>query len=292
MSTYSVAQVEAFTGISAHSLRIWERRYDFIIPQRTATNIRFYSDIQLKKLINVGILTRNRYKISKIVAMTDVEVHRHVSDIILQPSAVHEEGIHSLTLSMIDLDEEQFNHTYHSYIRRHGILNTFTHLIYPFLRHVGVLWGIDKTMPAQEHFISNLIRQKLIASIDAFPTASKNAPVLLLFLLKGEEHDIGLLLAHFIARELGWKTYYLGRNVPIEDIKQVVESTHPELLFSMFVSTRKTKFRAMQEELMQNIHVPLLYSGNPYTNSTISEGKSIFVESPLALINFLKNHKK
>lgn len=290
MITYSVAQVEALTGISAHSLRVWERRFDFVEPFRTDTNIRYYSDDQLKKLINVGILLRNKYKISKVVAMKEDEIHGLVNDILLQPSSEIVEDINALTLCMIDLDEQKFNDIYKVHLLRNGLLNTFVSLIYPFLKHVGVMWGTNKAMPAQEHFISNLIRQKLIAATDGLPQPQKDAPRLLFFLLDGEDHEIGLLLANYIAKEMGWRTYYLGQNVPSGNIKAVTEQIKPKVMFSMMVAPRNSRFQDMLSGLLEEIGIPLLYSGNPdLLDDSLFSDKALFLGSPDAFINHLKH---
>lgn len=289
MITYSVAQVEALTGISAHSLRVWERRFDFVEPYRTDTNIRYYSDDQLKKLINVGILLRNNHKISKVVAMKEAEIHELVSDIVLQPTANNLEDINALVLCMIEMDEQKFNDIYNVYILKHGLLATFVSLVYPFLNHVGVLWGSSKAMPAQEHFISNLIRQKLISATDALPLPAKEAPDLLLFLLDGEDHEIGLLLANYIARELGWRTYYLGQDVPSENLIAVTEQLKPRAMFSMMISPRKAKFESMLNKLLDQIGLPLYYSGNSaLLDPEVFKSSATFLGSPGALIDQLK----
>ncbi|MEO9966902.1 MAG: MerR family transcriptional regulator [Reichenbachiella sp.] len=291
MITYSVAQVEAITGISAHSLRVWERRFDFVEPFRTATNIRYYSDEQLKKLINVGVLLRNKFKISKVVAMKDAEIHEHVSDILLQPQADIQEDISALTLCMIDMDEQKFSELYNAHLTRKGLLNTFVSLIYPFLNHVGVLWGTNKAMPAQEHFISSLIRQKLIAATDALPQPASDAPSLLLYLLDGEDHEIGLLLANYIAKEIGWRTYYLGQNVPSENIKLVTEQLKPNFMFSMMVSPRNSKFEKTLKVLLDDVGIKLLYSGNTHLlDPEQFKDQAIYLNSPGAFINYLKEN--
>lgn len=291
MITYSVAQVESLSGISAHSLRVWERRYDFIKPHRTDTNIRYYSDDQLKKLINVGILLRNNYKISKVAAMDDGEVHKLVSDLLLQQSENYPEDINTLTIAMIDMDEQAFNKLFNTHINKNGLINTFTLLIYPFLQHVGVLWGINKTMPAQEHFISNLIRQKLIAATENLPIARADAPSLLLYLFEGEDHEIGLLLANYIAKEIGWKTYYLGANVPSENIEIVSKQTNPDLMFTMFVSPRKTKFTNALNNFLGNSNIKLLFSGNrEVLKDSTHSTQSHYLENPADFIQYLRNY--
>ena len=293
MITYSVAQVESLTGISAHSLRVWERRYGFIKPHRTNTNIRFYSAEQLKKLINVGILLRHNFKISKVAAMGDVQIHEHVADLLLDTTDNNQEDIQALTICMIDLDEVGFNQLFNSYIKKNGLVNTFIHLIYPFLQHVGILWGINKAMPAQEHFISNLIRQKLITATENLAVADSDAPSLLLFLFEGEDHEIGLLLANYIAKELGWKTYYLGSNVPYENVEIICQQTSSDLSFTMFISPRKEKFVNTIDNLLMKTNTKMLYSGSgDIIKLSNHKEKTHFLNSPKELRQYLEEYIK
>ena len=218
MSTYSMAQVEALTGIKAHTLRIWEQRYSFLNPSRTETNIRFFSDLQLIQLVNFGILLRNGYKISKVEKMPEDKIHELVDQILALPDQdvdqEKKEDIQSLTLAMLTMDEMKFDEIFKLHVIRKGLLGTVRDLIYPFLHHIGILWNTQKTMPAQEHFISCLIRKKIISAIDAIPHPPAHAKKIVFFLLEDEHHEVGLLLASFIAAERGFKVYYLGQNVP------------------------------------------------------------------------------
>lgn len=293
MITYSVAQVESLTGISAHSLRVWERRYDFIKPHRTKTNIRFYTDEQLKKLINVGILLRHNYKISKVAAMDDAKIHTLIGDLLLEQSDNFQEDISALTIAMIDMDELSFNKIFITHVNKNGLVNTFIHLIYPFLQHVGVLWGINKTMPAQEHFISNLIRQKLITATENLPLAKAQAPSLLLYLFPGEEHELALLLANYIGKELGWKTFYLGSNVPYENIEIICKQNDPDLMFTMFISPRKPKFVETMDKFLKKVDTKMLFSGS---NELIKHAqyvqKTHFLQSPDDFRKFLTEFPK
>ena len=160
MISYSVAQVEALTGIKAHTLRIWERRYDFLEPARTPTNIRYYSDEQLKKLLNFGILVRNGYRVSKLNKMPSEQVFEEVAKVLANPGSQSSDEMKGLTLSMLEMNEEDFDDIFERQVIRKGFFRTITETIYPFLQYVGVLWTSNKAMIAQEHFISNLIRQK------------------------------------------------------------------------------------------------------------------------------------
>ena len=281
MITYSVAQVEALTGIKAHTLRIWERRYDFLDPKRTPTNIRYYSDEQLKQLLNFGILVRNGYRVSKLNKMTDEEVYEEVTKVLADPTSESSDEMKGLTLSMLEMNEEDFDNIFERQVIRKGFLRTVTETIYPFLQYVGVLWTTNKAMVAQEHYISNLIRQKLIAAIERLSIPQKGAPSLVLFLLEGEEHEIGLLLASFIAKEMGWKVYYLGQGVPIVNIKKVIEIAEPSLMMTMFVTPKVSKVNKFIGEILEGSNLPFVISGSAENlNAVVDSDRLLKVSSP------------
>jgi DNA-binding transcriptional MerR regulator len=281
MITYSVAQVEALTGIKAHTLRIWERRYDFLDPQRTPTNIRFYSDEQLKQLLNFGILVRNGYRVSKLNKMTDEEVYEEVTKVLADPTSESSDEMKGLTLSMLEMNEEDFDNIFERQVIRKGFLRTVTETIYPFLQYVGVLWTTNKAMVAQEHYISNLIRQKLIAAIERLSIPQKGAPSLVLFLLEGEEHEIGLLLASFVAKEMGWKVYYLGQGVPVVNIKKVIEIAEPDLMMTMFVTPKVNKVNKFIGAILEGNDVPFLISGSVENlNAVVDSERLLKISSP------------
>lgn len=281
MITYSVAQVEALTGIKAHTLRIWERRYDFLDPQRTPTNIRYYSDEQLKKLLNFGILVRNGYRVSKLSKMTPEQVYEEVTKVLANPNSESSDDMKGLTLSMLEMNEEDFDNIFERQVIKKGFLRTITESIYPFLQYVGVLWTTNKAMIAQEHYMSNLIRQKIIAAIERLSIPSKGAPSVVLFLLEGEEHEIGLLLASFIAKEMGWNVYYLGHGVPVANIKKVIEITEPNLLLTMFVTPKINKVNGFIESIIEGHDVPFIVSGSTENLEAVLDGEQLVkVTSP------------
>ena len=281
MITYSVAQVEALTGIKAHTLRIWERRYNFLDPARTPTNIRYYSDRQLKKLLNFGILVRNGYRISKLSVMHDEQVYEEVSKVLADPSSESSDEMKGLTLSMLEMNEEDFDDIFERQVIRKGFFRTITETIYPFLQYVGVLWTSNKAMIAQEHYISNLIRQKLIAAIERLTIPQKDAPSIIFFLLEGEEHEIGMLLASFVAKEMGWNIYYLGLGVPIPNIKKVIEIVEPELLMTMFVTPKVSKVNGFIERIVEGNNVPFVISGSTENLKTVIDSEQILkIASP------------
>lgn len=284
MNIYPVSQVESITGIKAHTLRIWERRYQFLKPQRTNTNIRYYTDEQLRKLINISILNRNGFRISKLDKMPDEEIHQKVSAILDNQDKTLEDDIQGLTLAMLEMDEDKFNKIYQAHIIRKGLLRTVTDVIYPFLTHVGVLWITNKAYPAQEHFITNLIRQKVISAIESYTHVPDNAPSIVLFLPDGENHELGLLLSSFVARDLGWKVYYLGQNVPREDIEDVVELVQPQALMTMLLAPRKDTTELLDELLDSMKGKPFFITGNRAIIDTIQQKENIvFISHPREL---------
>ena len=288
MSTYLIEQVETLTGINAHTLRIWERRYNFLKPARTETNIRFYNDIELVKLLNVGVLVRNGHKISKIDRMSELEINDLITDILSNVSNENEDEINILTKSMLEMNEVEFNKVFQRRAMRKGLQATITDLIYPFLNQIGMLWGTNKVIPAQEHFITNLIRQKIIAAIDALPSPVTDAPGICMFLLDGEDHEIGLLLAAYMASDLGWKVYYMGQNMPVTNIKEMVEISNPKVLLSMFVTPSSGRTDKFVRSIQDQTDIPLLVSGTKdnFINLKMDD-KLIHVKSPVELIEQL-----
>jgi DNA-binding transcriptional MerR regulator len=165
MGKYSIKELEQLSGIKAHTIRIWEKRHKLIEPQRTDTNIRFYSDEDLKKIINVSLLNNNGVKISKIAGMSFEDMTKKI----LEMSESKSEAtvfIDQLVIAMVDMEEDRFEKILSTLILRFGFERSVIEVIYPFLEKIGVLWQTKNINPAQEHFISNLIRQKIIVAID------------------------------------------------------------------------------------------------------------------------------
>lgn len=286
-----MAQIVSLTGIKSHTLRKWESRYDFLVPERTETNIRFYTDSQLKKLLNISILRGQGYRLSTISKMSDDEIHNLVSEALIKSDQNSE--IKALIVSMINLDEQKFDDILKSQIIKNGVLRTFTDVIYPFLHKVGVLWGINKIMPAQEHFVSNLIRQKICSAIDLLPIAPADAPRILLFLTEGENHEIGLLLASYIAKNLGWRVFYLGQNVPSDNIHTMVELVNPAFLLTFFITTTSSSVEEKMKNIIAQCDTPLLFSGSPINFKLKESHKKVtHLKAPDDLISILEEKKE
>jgi len=236
MSVYSIKDLEHLSGIKAHTLRVWEQRYEIVQPKRTDTNIRYYTDLDLKLVLNISLLKENGFKISKIAKMTEDDMHKEVISI-TEKSSKYTDQIQALTLAMIDLDEERFEKVISTNALQMGFEKTMVYIIYPFLSRVGFLWQTGAINPSQEHFMSNLIRQKIIVAIDGQITNTyRRASKFLFYLPEGELHEIGLLFAHYLAKSRKHKSIYLGQSLPFEDLQEAYKIHEPEYIVSMITS--------------------------------------------------------
>jgi DNA-binding transcriptional MerR regulator len=231
MDSFTIKDLENLSGIKAHTIRIWEQRYGFLKPSRTGTNIRFYSNDELKKVLNISLLNKYGFKISHIDKMSESEVRERILSL-TQLEAQHERIVNELIQCMVDLDVEKLEEILDVYIRTRGIERTITQIIFPFLEKIGILWITNHINPAQEHLVSNVIRQKLIVGIDSVSSSLKINKTILLFLPEGEFHEIGLLFMYYLLKSRGVSTIYLGANVPLKDVEYVVNLKKPQFLYS------------------------------------------------------------
>lgn len=245
MAVYSIKELEKLSGIKAHTIRIWEKRYNLIDPHRTNTNIRYYTDNDLKKILNVAVLNRQGIKISNIARLNDLELKEEIIRATRSTNS-HETIVDSLVISMIDLDEYKLEAIIDKSIVKIGFRSTVIDVLYPFLDKVGVLWQSGDVNPAQEHFVANLIRQKIIAATDNLPsTFNPKAKRFLLLLPEGEWHELGLLFAQYLLKEANHGVIYLGQSVPYSDVLStgaakdfdsiLVTSTTPQPEFNFIV---------------------------------------------------------
>ncbi|MCB0737378.1 MAG: MerR family transcriptional regulator [Bacteroidetes bacterium] len=231
--SFSIKELEKLTGIKAHTLRIWEQRYGVLVPDRTETNIRTYDENDLKMILNIALLNANGMRISKIAALSQEEISQHVLDV-AESADQNDSLLNSLTLTMLELDEDKFEKVLSNVVIKLGFEKALIEVIYPFLERIGILWQTNTIVPAQEHFISNLIRHKLIVAADAQITSYKaNAKRFVMFLPEGELHEVGLLFANFIVRSKGHRTVYLGQTVPISDLDVINEIYNPDAFFTV-----------------------------------------------------------
>jgi DNA-binding transcriptional MerR regulator len=230
MDRYTLSDLEKLTGIKSGTIRIWERRYRIIKPHRTETNRRWYDDDDLRRIINISILYRDGIKISKIATFSGSEIEDKVFAL-THETTNKDNQIDSLIIAMIGFNENVVNEILLRSIIDSGFENTFTKVVFPFLKRVGIMWQTGSVNIGAEHFISNIFRKRLIAAIDSLsPAVIHDRKKVVLFLPENELHEMGLLFYTYIIKSLGHEVLYLGQSTPLNAIADVVELWHPEYL--------------------------------------------------------------
>ena len=236
MAQYSIKDLEHLTGIKAHTIRIWEKRYSILNPKRTSTNIRYYDDEDVRRIINISILNDKGFKISHISGFSETEIQEKVEYLSLDAGEFKTQ-IESLVLAMITMSESKFNDILSKSIMVQGFEKSFLNIVFPFLQRIGLLWQTGAVNPGQEHFVSNLIRQKLIANIDA-----QNHPVsihskrFILFLPEGELHELGILFLAYLIKKRGHELMYLGQFTPLQSVIETDRIWNSDILITSFIS--------------------------------------------------------
>lgn len=236
MNAFTIKDIENLSGIKAHTIRIWEQRYHFLKPQRTDTNIRYYSNDELKTVLNIALLNKYGYKISHIDRMQPAEIKEKILSL-GDAAAIQERIVNDLVKEMIDLNLEEFEKVLNGYIAAKGIERTVIQIIFPFLEKIGILWQTGHINPAQEHLVTNLVRQKLIVGIESTVSPVSKDKTFLLFLPEGEFHELGLLFMYYLIKSRGARTIYLGANVPVRDVEYVIRLKKPDVVFTHLTAT-------------------------------------------------------
>ncbi|OKL40185.1 MerR family transcriptional regulator [Pontibacter flavimaris] len=237
MAQYTIKELEHLSGIKAHTIRIWEQRYGILTPRRTETNIRYYDDEDLKSLLNISLLNERGYKISKIAQMEKGEILETVRQLCDQPcECAHH--VSELVTAMVDMNEYHFDRVLSRSAVQMGFQETMQEVVYPFLNKIGILWQTGNITPAHEHFVSNLIRQKLLVAIDGQTARWKeDDPVYILYLPEGELHELALLYMHYILRAHHQRVVYMGQHLPFKDLELTHEQFSAEYLCTVLTTT-------------------------------------------------------
>lgn len=240
MNFYSIKDLEVYSGIKAHTIRIWEKRYNLLEPSRTESNIRYYDDHQLIKLLNIATLLESGWKISnvsrldkkRLLTETEKCLHKHDDNAYAIP-------INGIIAAMFAFDENGIRKIIESCFRRLGIAVTFKEIIYPLLHRVGMMWRTEEISPAQEHFVSAIIRQKILVELDKLPVQPWDSQGVVLFLPQDEYHEIGLLVTTYLLRSKHIPTVLLGSNAPVSVVQNAVNKLEPDYLVTFLITQRK-----------------------------------------------------
>lgn len=221
-SVFSIKDLENLSGIKAHTIRIWEKRYDILQPMRTDTNIRLYDLASLQKLLNITLLHDYGYKISKIATYPQDKIPSLVREIISSKTA-KSHAISAFKMAMMNFDQELFFNTYNWLIAEKSFKEIFHQVFIPLMNELGLLWQSDTITPAHEHFVSYLIKQKLLVNTEKLQVLkqTKFDKVFVLSLPMNEIHELGLMYLNYEILLNGYKTIYLGESMPIENLKDL-----------------------------------------------------------------------
>jgi len=236
MNLFSISQLSQFSGIKQHTIRIWEQRYNALKPNRSDGNTRYYDGTQLRRLLNIVSLIDNGYKVSFLCAMPDDDLYLLVTNLsISEISESTEYFVSQLIAAGITYDTSYFELIFSDCVLRFGIKDAYLKVIYPMMERIGLMWATDSLPTAHEHFITNMVRQKLLAVLDSLEAPDSSSESWLLFLPENEFHEIGLLYAQLLIRLTGNKVTYLGSNLPVESVISVIHQIKPDNLLMFLV---------------------------------------------------------
>ncbi|MBG7629008.1 MAG: MerR family transcriptional regulator [Bacteroidetes bacterium] len=252
---FTIKDLENFSGIKAHTIRIWEKRYNILEPNRTDSNIRYYDINSLLKLLNVSYLNSNGYKISKISELPESKLNATVRELVAKNGA-DTQASNTLKLAMLNFDENLFNVTYNNLIAQSSLRDVFKNIFIPFLNEIGLLWQVKSVTPAHEHFITNLIKQKIFINIERLQLSSPTNfdRVFVLYLPMNEIHELGLLYLHFELLLHGYQSVYLGQSVPFNNLNDV-QKVYSSICFVSYLTVEPSKISVSEyiEKVSENV---------------------------------------
>lgn len=282
MTHYSIKDLEHLSGIKAHTIRIWEKRYQLLDPNRSDTNIRSYTDDDVRRILNVSMLIKNGYKISNVAAFDDAKLQEEVlrqNKTLLDP----EKNIDQLLFHTVNLDTFGFEQLLKKIIQENGFSKTIQNVIFPFFERIGLLWQAGSIFVAHEHFVSNLIRNHLIVETAKFDNHLSEKKVLF-FLREEELHELGLLYFNFLAAENGFRCIYLGQSLPFSDLASLLRSTEFDFVCTTFINViEKTELELYLANLSLTFN----------KNKILIAGRQIAIHKPKLPSNVavIKNNK-
>jgi len=234
MTVYSIKDLEYLSGVKAHTIRIWEKRYNLLDPERSDTNIRSYSDDDVRRILNVAMLIKNGYKISIVASFSPEKLHSEVIRI-SRNTTNPEKNTDQLLYHTVNLDTFGFDALLNDIIRENGFSNTIQQVIFPFFERIGILWQSGSIFSAHEHFVSNLIRNHLIIETAKF-VPNESAKTILFFLRDNEWHEMGLLYFNYLAASAGFRCVYLGQSLPFSDLSNLLVNSKFDYVCTSFIA--------------------------------------------------------
>lgn len=252
-TVFSIKDLENLSGVKAHTIRIWEKRYNLFEPQRTDTNIRVYGNEELQKILNIAFLNKNGLKVSKIAEISEEEIAERIQKL-LKEENTFEDAYNKFKMAMLNFDSVLFNNTYNSLLEKESFRTVFVEIFARLLQEIGILWHTNTIKPMHEHFVSTLISQKILLNIEKVNIEPRQDITYVLFLPVNEIHQIGLMYLNYELVSKGCKTIYLGPNVPIANLKDL-QALFPKIEYISYFTVEPTKENAQSylEEMHRNI---------------------------------------
>lgn len=240
-SVFSIKDLENLSGIKAHTIRIWEKRYNILEPMRSTTNIRNYDLLSLQKLLNIVLLHDYGYKISRIAEHSSEKIELLVREIISEKSTKNH-AINAFKIAMINFDQAMFFNTYNNLLSEKSFREIFYEVVIPLMNEIGLLWQAGTLTPAQEHFFSYLIKQKLLINTEKLQILepTRKDKIFVLYLPENEIHELGLMYLNYEILLNGYKTIYLGESVPIDSLKDM-KSYFDNIVYVSYLTVQPTK---------------------------------------------------
>jgi MerR family transcriptional regulator, light-induced transcriptional regulator len=259
-NVFSIKDLENISGIKAHTIRIWEKRYEILAPMRSDTNIRYYDIHNLQKLLNITLLHDYGYKISRISKFKPEEIPNLVKEIITEKS-VKSHAINSFKMAMMNFDQTLFFKTYNELLLEKTFREIFFDVFAPLMNEIGLLWQANTISAAHEHFLSYLFKQKILLNTEKLQLIepTQKDKVFVLYLPENEIHELGLMYLNYEFIFNGYKTIYLGESVPIDSLKDVLKY-FDSITFVGYVTVQPDKdsinkyVETVKKEILTNVN--------------------------------------
>lgn len=297
-TSFSIKDMENLSGVKAHTIRIWEKRYNLFQPKRSDTNIRTYDLKSLQKVLNIALLLENGHKISKLAKLNQDEISTKVRELSIVDSDI-QHTINTFKLSMLNFDRQLFDSTYHQLLTQFSFPEIFKTFFIHLLDHIGLLWTSSTILPAHEHFISALIKQKILVNIEKIKSHHKQGDkAYVLFLPHNELHDIGLLYIHYELLLRGYQSIYLGESLPISNLVEI-QKVFDNIVFVSYFTVEPHKnntadyLKSLYDSVLSTRNEPLHILGNNTTHLKANElpAKITLHANPISLIEYVEQQK-
>jgi DNA-binding transcriptional MerR regulator len=278
MQPFTISQLQRYSGISVHTIRAWEKRYNALNPNRSSGNTRYYDGNQLRRLLNITSLMNEGFKISELCTFSDEKLFEMMGEKLDKNSIISDIDeflVSQIVSAALEFDEMHFEKVFSRALISHGLESTYLKVIYPAMVKLGVLWTADKIAPAQEHFITNLIRQKLSTATDMLPVNNTSKNHWVLFLPENEFHEIGLLMANYLIRNAGFRCTYFGGNVPFDTLTEAVNILNPSsLLFFLVAKDDEVQDEELLSLMQTHLKNQKIYVASQANRMSINESNT------------------